>query len=159
MLKINIIRSVNDYNFFQHEENLGLMKTRPRLIAFEYSLMLVTRILCLLSLSALVTSGSYPLKMALLVDFCKSALKSGSLYCSVFQIPDCFLAATSNTSGLLNELVQMLLRLQDVSKGRITSNGDLLEFLLRIIGNRVEEHIRRFEVTIVGVHVTSYNRE
>ncbi len=45
-------------NLLQQDENLGLVKTLPRFRALEYSEMLVTLILCLVSRSFSIISGS-----------------------------------------------------------------------------------------------------
>ena len=75
------------------------MKTLPLLIAFEYSEMLVTLMLYFVILIFHAISGSYP-KLFRLVLFYNIYLCIGSLYYSVFQMPEFFLAATSKTSGL-----------------------------------------------------------
>ena len=97
---------------YQQEENLGLMKTRPLLMALEYSEIFVALLLnvTFLSSSTYVISYSVWPWLILFVVLFISSLKFSPLYCWVHgpYIDECFLAVTSNVSGSKESMIGLV---------------------------------------------------
>ena len=103
------VRCLFNHHGAQQLENLGLVNTRPRLRALEYSEMLVTLMLCFVSRSLSMSSASVLLRFPLTVVWFKFALCSGSLYCWLDHIRECFLAVTSKAEGSRDSITGLLI--------------------------------------------------
>ena len=93
----------------QQLENLGLVKTLPLLRAFEYSEMLVTLMLCLVSRRRSMISGSMLFYVPREEVTFKFTLWPSSRYCWLAHIRDCFLAGTSKTEGSSDSMTGLLI--------------------------------------------------
>ena len=93
----------------QQLENLGLVKTLPLLRAFEYSEMLVTLMLCLVSRSRSMISGSMLFYVPREEVTLRFPLWPSSRYCWLAHISDYFLAGTSKTAGSSDSMTGLLI--------------------------------------------------